>query len=108
MMLESAGFEVFDLGVDVKPAQFVEAVQNLEPTILGLSAMLTTTMPAMEQTVDALKEAGLRDRLIIMVGGAPLTQEFVTSIGADGYAEDAAGAARRAKELVGIGSAMPN
>jgi 5-methyltetrahydrofolate--homocysteine methyltransferase len=105
MMLESAGFEVYDLGVDVKPAQFVEAVQNLEPTILGLSAMLTTTMPAMEQTVDALKEAGLRDRLIIMVGGAPLTQEFVTSIGADGYAEDAAGAARRAKELVGIESA---
>ena len=102
MMMESAGFEVYDLGVDVKAEQFVEATQNLEPTILCMSAMLTTTMPAMEHTIDALKEAGLRERLVIMVGGAPLTEGFVTSIGADGYAEDAAGAARRSKELVGM------
>jgi 5-methyltetrahydrofolate--homocysteine methyltransferase len=102
MMMESAGFEVFDLGVDVKPAQFVEAAQDLAPTILCMSAMLTTTMPAMEHTIDALTEAGLRQRLVIMVGGAPVTEEFVAAIGADGYAEDAAGAARRAKELVAV------
>jgi 5-methyltetrahydrofolate--homocysteine methyltransferase len=103
MMLESAGFEVQDLGVDVKPEQFVEATHNLGPVIVGMSALLTTTMPAMQRTIDALKEAGLRDKLIIMVGGAPLTSEFAASIGADGFAEDAASAARRAKELLGIG-----
>ena len=103
MMLESAGFEVHDLGVDVKSEKFVAAVRNLEPRIVGMSAMLTTTMVAMEQVIEALKEAGLRDKLIVMVGGAPLTAEFVASIGADGFAEDAAGAVRKAKELVGIG-----
>ena len=103
MMLESAGFEVHDLGVDVKPEKFVAAVRNLEPRIVGMSAMLTTTMGAMERVIEALKEAGLRDKLIVMVGGAPLTAEFVASIGADGFAEDAAGAVRKAKQLVGIG-----
>jgi 5-methyltetrahydrofolate--homocysteine methyltransferase len=103
MMLESAGFEVHDLGVDVKPEKFVEAVRNFEPRIVGLSAMLTTTMVAMGRVIEALKEAGLRDELIVMVGGAPLTAEFVASIGADGFAEDAAGAVRKAKQLVGIG-----
>jgi 5-methyltetrahydrofolate--homocysteine methyltransferase len=103
MMLEGAGFEVHDLGVNVKPKGFVEAVRDLKPAIVGMSALLTTTIPSMQMTIDALKEAGLRDGLIIMVGGAPVTSEFADSIGADGFAEDAAGAARRAKELIGIG-----
>lgn len=102
MMLEGAGFEVHDLGVNVKPKGFVEAVRDLKPVIVGMSALLMTTIPSMQMTIDALKEAGLRDDLIIMVGGAPVTSEFADSIGADGFAEDAAGAARRAKELVGI------
>jgi 5-methyltetrahydrofolate--homocysteine methyltransferase len=102
MMLESVGFEVHDLGVNVKPEGFVTAVQRHEPAIVGMSAMLTTTMPAMGRTMDALTEAGLRERLVVMVGGAPLTPEFVSSIGADGYAEDAASAARKAKDLLGI------
>jgi 5-methyltetrahydrofolate--homocysteine methyltransferase len=102
MMLESAGFEVHDLGVDVEPQQFVQAALSLEPVILAMSAMLTTTMPAMGRTVEALQEAGLCDKLVIMVGGAPLTPDFVASIGADGYAEDAAGAARQAKELLSL------
>lgn len=101
MMLEGAGFEVHDLGVDVKPERFVDAVRDVEPAVVGMSAMLTTTMPAMGRTIDALKEAGLRNNLVIMVGGAPLTPDFAASIGADAYAEDAAEAARVAKELVG-------
>ena len=98
-LMEAAGFEVRDLGVDVAPVRFIEAAQTLRPRIVAMSAMLTTTMPAMGHTIDALKEAGLRDGLIVMVGGAPLTPEFARSIGADGYAEDAADAARLAKEL---------
>jgi len=101
MMLESAGFEVRDLGTDVAPARFVEAVQAVKPVIVGMSAMLTTTMPNMKRTMDALEEAGLRSRVIVMVGGAPLTPEYAVSIGADGYAEDAAGAVQKAKELAG-------
>jgi 5-methyltetrahydrofolate--homocysteine methyltransferase len=100
MMLESLGFEVYDLGVDIKPKQFVEAVNRLEPRIVGMSAMLTTTMPAMKRTIEALQEAGLRHKLIVMVGGAPLTPEYAAAIGADDFAEDAAEAARKAKELV--------
>ena len=103
MMLEGAGFEVHDLGVDVKPEEFVESVADLKPVIVGMSALLTTTMPVMQRTIDALEEAGLRDDLIVMVGGAPLTPDFAASIGADGFAEDAAGAVRKAKELVGLG-----
>ncbi len=102
MMLEGAGFEVHDLGVDVKPEKFVEAARNLKPAIIGMSAMLTTTMLAMKKTIGALEEAGLRNALMIMVGGAPLTQRFADSIGADGYAEDASAAVRKAKELVDI------
>ena len=101
-LMEAAGFEVHDLGIDVEPGRFVEATRDLKPAIVGMSAMLTTTMPMMKSTIDALKEAGLRDDLVIMVGGAPLTPEFADSIGADGFAEDAADAARRAKELTGI------
>ena len=101
-LMEAAGFEVHDLGIDVEPERFVEATRDLRPAIVGMSAMLTTTMPMMKSTIDALKEAGLRDDLLVMVGGAPLTPEFATSIGADGYAEDASDAARVAKRLVDV------
>ncbi|HKZ53861.1 MAG TPA: corrinoid protein [Anaerolineales bacterium] len=99
MMLEGAGFEVHDLGVNVPPERFVEAVTSLKPKIVAMSALLTTTIPKMEVTIQALTEAGVRQGLIIMVGGAAVTPEFAKSIGADGYAYDAAGAARRAEEL---------
>ena len=100
MMLESAGFEVYDLGTDVAPARFIEAVRQRRPALVGMSAMLTTTMPHMKLTIDALEEAGLRGQLIIMVGGAPLTPEYAQSIGADGYAEDASSAVQLAKTLL--------
>ena len=99
MMVESAGFEVTDLGVDVAPEKFVEAVQEKNPNIVALSALLTTTMPMMQQTVDALAESGVRDRIKIIVGGAPVNQEFADRIGADGYAADAGGAGKLAKSL---------
>ncbi|HHU64226.1 MAG TPA: cobalamin-binding protein [Clostridiales bacterium] len=101
MMLEGAGFEVIDLGIDVPPHKFVEAVKKDKPHIVGMSALLTTTMPAMKQTIEAIEAAGLRDEVKIMVGGAPVTQNFSDEIGADGYAPDAASAADLAKELVG-------
>ena len=101
LMLAGAGFEVVDLGVDVPPEAFVAAVQRHEPAFLGLSAMLTTTMPTMLRTVEALKEAGLRDRVTVMVGGAPVTQPFCDQIGADLYAPDAAIAASRVKQVTG-------
>lgn len=100
MMLEGAGFEVSDVGVDVSPEDFVKAVQEKKPQVLGLSALLTTTMPAVKTTIDALKEAGLRDQVKIMVGGAPVTQEFADVVGADGYATDAVGAVNIAKGFV--------
>jgi 5-methyltetrahydrofolate--homocysteine methyltransferase len=100
MMMEGAGFEVIDLGTDVKPEAFVAAVQEHEPDLLGMSALLTTTMPAMSATVEALTEAGLRDRVKVLVGGAPVTQTFAEQTGADGYAPDASSAARKAKELL--------
>ena len=99
MMVESAGFEVTDLGVDVAPEKFVEAVREKNPNIVALSALLTTTMPMMQQTVDALAESGVRDRIRIIVGGAPVNQEFADRIGADGYAADAGGASKLAKSL---------
>jgi 5-methyltetrahydrofolate--homocysteine methyltransferase len=102
MMLGGAGFEVKDLGVDVGPERFVEAVREQEPEIVGLSALLTTTMPAMGKTIEALVEAGLRGGVKVMVGGAPVTQGYAEQIGADGYAPDAASAVRRAKELLGM------
>ncbi len=101
MMCEGAGFEVRDIGKDVSPEGFVEAVKEFEPHIVGMSALLTTTMRAMESTVKVLEEAGLRDRVKIMIGGAPVTQGFADQIGADGYAPDAAAAADLAKKLVG-------
>lgn len=100
MMLESAGFEVHDLGVDVPPETFVSAIKDKEADVLGLSALLTTTMNMMKVTIDAVKQSGLRDRVKIMVGGAPVKQEFADKIGADGYAPDAGSAIKLAKILV--------
>jgi 5-methyltetrahydrofolate--homocysteine methyltransferase len=100
MMCEGAGFEVTDLGRDVDPSRFVEAVKEVSAEIVAMSALLTTTMRSMELTIKALQEAGLRDQIKIMVGGAPVTQEFADQIGADGYAPNAAAAADLAKNLV--------
>ena len=99
MLLEGAGFRVMDLGTDVKPEQFVEAVRN-GAQIIGMSALLTTTMPNMLKTVEALKAAGLRDQVKVMIGGAPITQEYADQIGADGYSTDAASCADLAKKLI--------
>jgi 5-methyltetrahydrofolate--homocysteine methyltransferase len=101
MMCEGAGFEVKDLGKDVEPDAFVEAVKEFEPDVLGMSALLTTTMRTMENTIKALEEAGVRDKVKIMIGGAPVTQSFSDQIGADGYASNAASAADLAKKFVG-------
>lgn len=99
MMLEGAGFEIIDLGVDVKPEQFVEAVKN-GADVVALSALLTTTMPAMKDTIEALEAEGVRDKACIMIGGAPVTQNYAEEIGADGYSPDAASAVDKAKELL--------
>ena len=101
VMLEGAGFEIIDLGADVKPEEFVAAVREYQPQLLGMSAMLTTTMPGMKATIEALEEAGLRDAAKIMVGGAPVTAAFAEQIGADAYAPDAASAADIARRLTG-------
>jgi 5-methyltetrahydrofolate--homocysteine methyltransferase len=101
MMCEGAGFEVQDLGKDVAPEGFVDAVKKFEPDIVGMSALLTTTMRVMEHTIKALEEAGVRDTVKIMIGGAPVTQSFADQIGADGYASNAASAAEMAKKFVG-------
>lgn len=101
MMLEGAGFEIIDLGTDVKPEKFAEAVKENNAQIVALSALLTTTMPAMKATINALETAGLREKVRIMVGGAPVTQNYADEIGADGYAPDAASAVDTAKTLVG-------
>ncbi len=101
MMVESAGFEVIDLGVDVPAEKFVEAVKaNPDCKVVGVSALLTTTMPAMRNTVQALIDAGLQSQVKIMVGGAPITQAFADEIGADAFTTDAGSAAEKAKELV--------
>ena len=100
MMIESAGFEVIDLGVDVPAEKFIQALQeNPDVKIVGASALLTTTMPALKETVKALNEYPGRDKIKVMVGGAPITQEFADEIGADAYTEDAASAAQVAKKL---------
>lgn len=99
MMCEGEGFEVVDLGINVDPEKFVEAVKE-GGDILGLSALLTTTMMAMEKTIKAITDAGLRDSIKIMVGGAPITQDFADQIGADGFAKDAAAAARLARQWI--------
>jgi 5-methyltetrahydrofolate--homocysteine methyltransferase len=99
MMCEGAGFEVKDLGKDIAPEQFVEAIKEYEPNVVGMSALLTTTMRVMGNTIRALEEAGVRDRVKVMVGGAPVTQAFANEIGADGYASNAAAASELAKRL---------
>jgi len=98
MMLKGAGFEVIDLGVDVGPDKFVEQVKSSNAQLIGMSALLTTTMPGMEKTIKALKDAGVSAK--VMIGGAPVTQDFADKIGADGYAPDAASAVDIAKSLV--------
>jgi len=101
MMLQGAGFEVVNLGTGVTSAQFVAAVQEHSPAIIGMSALLTTTLPHMGETIAALKEAGLRDSVKVMVGGAPVTQAWADEVGADGYGANAGMAVDRAKALVG-------
>lgn len=100
MMMGGAGFSVIDLGTDVSPEAFVEAVRENAPDLIGMSALLTTTLPSMEKTIQALQETGLRDKVKVMVGGAPVTQDFADKIGADGFAPDASQAARLAKTLL--------
>jgi len=100
MMLEGAGFEIIDLGVDVPSQAFVDAVNNKGATVIGMSALLTTTMSNMGVTIEALKAAGLRDKVKVMIGGAPVTQDFANQIGADGFAADASSATRVARELL--------
>jgi methylmalonyl-CoA mutase cobalamin-binding domain/chain len=100
IMLEGAGFTVIDLGVQVPPEKFVEAVAEHKPDVVGFSAFLTTTMPMFKANINALEKAGLRDSVIVMVGGAPVTQEYADAVGADGYAADASTAVKRAKALV--------
>jgi 5-methyltetrahydrofolate--homocysteine methyltransferase len=100
IMLEGAGYQVVDLGVDVSPEKFIKEIQA-GAQLVGISAMLTTTMLNMKTTIDAFEEAGVRDQVKIMVGGAPLTQTFAESIGADGFAQDASAAVRKATELLG-------
>jgi len=102
MMLEGAGFKVINLGRDVAPEKFVAAVQEHTAQIVGISALMTTTMPAMKRTIDALEKAGLRDRVKVMIGGAPVNQAYADEIGADGYAKDSTLAVVRAKELLGV------
>jgi len=100
MMMEGAGFEVVDLGINTPVEKFLEALEEHKPEILGMSALLTTTMPYMKVVIDTMKEQGIRDDYIILVGGAPLNQEFGEAIGADAYCRDAAVAADTAKQLV--------
>jgi 5-methyltetrahydrofolate--homocysteine methyltransferase len=100
IMLEGAGFEVIDLGVQVKPEKFVAAIEQHQPDIVGFSAFLTTTMPMFKANINALVKAGLRDEVIVMVGGAPVTQEYADVVGADGYAADASQTVKRAKALL--------
>jgi len=100
-MLEGAGFEVADLGVDVPPAKFVAELQSRNAGILALSALLTTTMPSMERTIEELKKAGLREKVKVMIGGAPVTQQYADQIGADAYSDNANGAVAAARRFVG-------
>jgi len=103
MMMEGAGFQVIDLGVDVPVSNFITAVQEYKPSILGLSALLTTTMPKMAEIITALEEANLRRKVIVMVGGAPVNQAYADKIGADGYAPNIGFIVEKAKQLMGYG-----
>ena len=100
IMLEGAGFQVIDIGVQAAPEKFIAGIEEHKPDIVGMSAFLTTTMPMFKANINALEKAGLRDQVIVMVGGAPVTQEYADVCGADGYASDAATAVRRAKDLL--------
>lgn len=100
MMLEGAGFEVINLGSDIAPERFVAAIKENEPQIIAMSSLLTTTMPAMKRTIDAITDAGLREKVSVMIGGAPVTQDFADRIGADGYSTDANSAVGLAKRLI--------
>lgn len=102
MMLEGAGFEIIDLGSNVSADKFVEAIKTHQPSIVGMSALLTTTMPAISSTIEAIKAAGVREQVKVMVGGAPVNRDFANKVGADGFAPDAGSAARVAKALLGI------
>jgi 5-methyltetrahydrofolate--homocysteine methyltransferase len=102
VMLEGARFEVIDLGVDVAPDKFVEAVKNQGAKLVAMSALLTTTMRNMKLTMETLEAAGLRDQVKVMIGGAPLSREFADQIGADGYAATAVGAVYEAERLLGL------
>ncbi|NOZ50851.1 MAG: cobalamin-binding protein [Chloroflexi bacterium] len=102
MMMEGAGFKIINLGADISPEAFVDAVNEYHPEILAMSALLTTTTRSIINTIAALEEAGIRDQVIVMIGGAPITQDFADKVGADGFAPDAASAARKAKELIGV------
>ncbi len=102
VMLEGAGFKVIDLGVNVPAAEFVSAIEEHRPDVVGLSAFLTTTMAGLQTTMDAIVEAGLRNRVLVVVGGAPVTREYADEIGADGYAPTAVAAVREVKSLLGL------
>jgi len=106
MMLEGAGFKVVNLGRDVAPEVFVKAVEEHRANVVGISALMTTTMPAMKRTIDALAKAGVRDRVKVMIGGAPVSQTYADEIGADGYARDSTLAVVKAKELLGVREAV--
>ncbi len=101
-MMEGAGFTITDLGVDVSADTFVKKVQEDEPDILAMSALLSTTMPGMRETIDALRKAGLKDNVMVMIGGAPVTANFASEINADAYAPDAGSAVIQAKKVLGI------
>ncbi len=102
MMLEGAGFEAIDLGTDVTPEKFIEAVHQRQPQLVAMSALLTTTMSSMGKTIQALKDAGVREQIKVIIGGAPVTLEYAHQIGADGFSPDASSAARLAKSLVEV------
>lgn len=102
MMLEGAGFQIIDLGTDVSPQKFVEAVQEHEPDLIGMSALLTTTVASIGNTIEALTEAGVRNKVKVIIGGAPITQDFANKIGADGFSPDAGSVTRMAKSLLGV------
>jgi len=107
IMMEGAGFEVIDLGVNVSPEKFVKAVQDNQPDVVGFSAFLTTTMPMIKVNIEQLKKAGLRDKVKVMAGGAPVTAHYAEISGTDGYAPDASATARLAKQFVGSDGAVP-
>ena len=103
MMMEASGFTVYDLGIDVKPEVFIREIREKSPDLVGISALLTMTMPAQRDTIKAIEAAGLRDKVKILVGGAPIDQRWADEIGADGYAEDAVECVEKSKVLLGLG-----